>query len=199
MQTVNFSGDFFEKLIFLTLTALVTGFGVPYVLKQIENRKLRAKEFEADLARQGKIIKAQSQLLDDLTRILWKWRYLAKKVTYYASESSKEQFEIARKEYDENVWELLNELRVQASKSRRLASEAAYKELLSFYNYVVHDIDRKISDLIKKGELDAATIEQSAALSQRFSNEVSESIDEIIDHLAHELHLKVLRNPNLSS
>lgn len=69
---------FLEKIILLVLTALITGFGIPYVLKRVEQRKLREqKKFEDDLARQGKIIEAQSKLLGDLSQLLWKWRYLA--------------------------------------------------------------------------------------------------------------------------
>jgi len=186
------SQDLLEKILLLALTAIITGFGIPYVLKRIEERKLKEqKKFEAELARQGKIIEAQSQLLDDLGRTLWKWRYLAKKVTYYGSEANREKFDIARKEYDENVWDVLNDLRVQSSKSRRLVSEAAYKELRAFYNYLVNDIDRKISALCKKGELDAITIRESEELSKRFSSEVSQRIDDMIDYLAAELHLKV--------
>jgi hypothetical protein len=181
-----FTSDFIEKLILLAVAAVVTGLGVPWVLKRAEEKKLR----------EGKIIEAQSQLLDDLSRILWKWRYLAKKVTYYASEANSEKFEIARKEYDEDVWDLLNELRVQASRSRRLASEKAYRKLLDFYAYVVHDVDLQISALAKRDELDPATLEQATLLSQRFTNEVSNNIDEIIDELASELHLKATRPAN---
>lgn len=182
----NFSSDLIEKLILLAVAAVVTGLGVPWVLKRAEEKKLR----------EGKIIEAQSQLLDDLSRILWKWRYLAKKVTYYASEANREKFEVARREYDEGVWDLLNELRVQASKSRRLASEKAYKKLLKCYEYVVHDVDGQISALAKCAELDPSTIKQARLLSERFTNEVSNEIDEIIDYLASELHLKVERKAN---
>jgi hypothetical protein len=180
------TSDFVEKLILLALAALVTGLGVPWVLKRAEEKKLR----------EGKIIEAQSQLLDDLSRILWKWRYLAKKVTYYASEANREKFEIARREYERDVWDLLNELRVQASKSRRLASEKAYRKLLDCYAYVAYDVDLQISALAKRNELDSNAIEQATLLSQRFTEEVSNKIDEIIDDLASELHLKVTRRAN---
>lgn len=181
-----FTSDFIEKLILLAVAALVTGLGVPWVLKRAEEKKLR----------EGKIIEAQSQLLDDLSRILWTWRYLAKKVTYYASEANREKFEIAKREYDKDVWDLLNELRVQASKSRRLASEKAYRKLLDCYAYVVHDVDLQISALARRDELDSTAIEQATLLSQRFTEEVSNNIDEIIDNIASELHLKATRRAN---
>jgi hypothetical protein len=181
--------DFLEKIILLALTAMITGFGIPYILKIVEQRKLREqKKFEADLARQGKIIEAQSKLLDDLSQLLWNWRYLAKKVVYYGAQGNTERYELARKQYDESVWDILNQFRAEISRSRRLVSEQAYDRLASLYNYVVHDLDMKISDIIATDGLD---IEKSKEISERFSLEVSEKLDDAIDKLAAELSLKV--------
>lgn len=180
---------FLEKIVLLVLTALITGFGIPYVLKRVEERKLREqKKFEADLARQGKIIEAQSKLLDDLSQLLWKWRYLAKKVLYYGAQENTERYDLARRQYDESVWDILNEFRAEISRSRRLVSEHAYERLDSLYNYVVHDIDVKISDIIARDELDT---KKSRGMAERFSVEVSKKIDDAIDDLASELNLKV--------
>jgi len=180
---------FLEKIVLLVLTALITGFGIPYVLKRVEERKLREqKKFEADLARQGKIIEAQSKLLDDLSQLLWKWRYLAKKVVYYGAQENTERYDLARRQYDESVWDILNEFRAEISRSRRLVSEHAYERLDSLYNYVVHDIDVKISDIIAGDELDT---KKSRGMAERFSVEVSKKIDDAIDDLASELNLKV--------
>lgn len=180
---------FLEKIILLVLTALLTGFGIPFVLKRVEERKLREqKKFEADLARQGKIIEAQSKLLDDLSQLLWKWRYLAKKVVYYGAQENTERYDLARKQYDESVWDILNEFRAEISRSRRLVSERAYERLDSLYHYVVHDIDVKISDIIRTEELD---IKKSREMAERFSAEVSKKLDDAIDDLASELKLKV--------
>jgi hypothetical protein len=62
---------FLEKIAILLLTALLTGFLVPYVLKRVDEAKsVQQKIFEADLARQAKIIEAQSKFLDDITETL---------------------------------------------------------------------------------------------------------------------------------
>lgn len=186
---MNFDPAFFEKIILLILTALITGFGIPYVLKRIEERKLREqKKFEADLARQGKIIDAQAKLLDDLSQLLWKWRYLAKKVVYYGAQENTERFELARKQYDEAVWDILNEFRIEISRSRRLVSERAYEKLDSLYNYVVHDLDVSISEVIRTDKPD---VEKSREIAERFSVEVSKKLDDAMDDLASELDLKV--------
>jgi uncharacterized protein YutD len=189
---MTFNQDLLEKIILLVMTALISGFGIPYFLKRIEERKLREqKKFEADLARQNKIIEAQSKFLDDLSQVLWNWRYLAKKVVYYGGRENKTRYEIARKEYDDNVWDILNAFRTEVSKARRLVSEEAYKELRAMYDYIVGDIDLRISDIIKSDELDANIVAASTDLGARFSVEVSQRIDDLIDHLAGELGLKV--------
>ena len=186
---MDLNQDFLEKIILLVLTALMTGFGIPYVLKRIEERKLREqKKFEADLARQGKIIDAQAKLLDDLSCLLWKWRYLAKKVVYYGAQKNMEHYTLAKKQYEESVWDILNEFRIEISRARRLVSERAYEGLDSLYKYVVHDLDVKITDVIRDDELD---VEKSSAIAERFSVEVSKKLDDAIDNLASELKLKV--------
>jgi RNAse (barnase) inhibitor barstar len=180
--------SFFEKVFFLLLTAVVTGFGVPYVLRMIDDRKLREqKKFEADLARQNKIIESQSKLLDDLSQLLWKWRYLAKKVVYYGAQENKARYKIAKQQYDENIWDILNGFRTEISKSRRLVSEGAYQKLDTLYNYIVGDIDIKITSLMNKDSIDAR---ESGLIAERFSVEVTQKLDDAIDDLASELHLK---------
>jgi F0F1-type ATP synthase membrane subunit b/b' len=185
-----FSQSFLQNIFFLGLTALITGFGVPLVLKMIEDRKLRQqKKFEADLARQGKILEAQSKLLDDVTTLLWKWRYLAKKVVYYgADKRDTERYKVAKKEYDEKNWDLIEQFRVEISRSRRLASERAYNRLNSLYEYIVGELDVQISDLISSKELD---VKKSKEIADTFSKEVSKRLDHEIDDLASELNLKV--------
>jgi hypothetical protein len=186
---MNFSQGFAENIILLLLAALVTGFGIPYVLKRIEERKLlQQKKFEADLARQSKIVEAQSKLLEDITQVLWKWRYLAKKVVYYASGKNKKLYQTAKTEYNEKVWDVLDEFRVVISRSRRLVSERAYEDLCLLYKYVVHDLDRKVSDII---EMDVPNINEALELGSRFSKEVSQKLDDEIDSIADEMELKV--------
>ena len=138
--------------------------------------------------REGKIIDAQAKLLDDLSRVLWRWRYLAKKVVYYAARKDADRYSDAAKNYEENVWDVLDQFRTEISRSRRLVSERAYERLDSLYDYVVHDLDVKITNVICGGGVD---VEESSALAKRFSIEVSRRIDDAIDELAAELHLKV--------
>jgi len=58
------------------------------------------------------------------------------------------RYELAKKRYDEEVWDILNKFRSEISRSRWLASEHAYEKLDSLYDYVVHDLDMQISNII---------------------------------------------------
>lgn len=184
---MTISESFVQQVTLLVLGALITGFGVPYVLRLIDARKMREqKKLEAELARQGKLLDAQSALLDEITRLVWAWRYLAKQVVYYGSRGDNDRYMAAKARYEDGVWGLLDGLRTQISKARRLVSEAAFERLNDLYGYVVHDVDLKVSDLAGRAELDRAAC---SVLAQRFSAEVSGRLDDAIFELACELRL----------
>jgi hypothetical protein len=127
-MALRLNQDFLEKIVILLLTALLTGFLVPYVLKRVDEAKsVQQKIFEADLARQAKVIEAQSKFLDEITETLWNWRYLSMKVAYYGMGDQGPSYAAARKDYDLQIWDVLNRLRNQINRSRRLASEGRTK------------------------------------------------------------------------
>lgn len=173
------SRTFIESVVLLLLTAGLTGLLAPWVLKRVEERRLR----------RGKIIEAQSKLLDDLSELLWRWRYLTIKVTYYAVTGGGAAYEMAKKDYDEKIWEVLGDVRREVSLSIRLVSAKSYQTLLAQYRYM-SDLDRKISALIKA---DAGADEWRAEADRLHAHiraEVTTRIDELINALAEELHLK---------
>lgn len=174
------SQDFIEKIVLLLVTASLTGFLVPYILKKIDERK----------ARQNKIIEAQSKFLDDIAQALWKWRYMSMKVVYYAIPNNLKEYNIARKEYDEKIWEIFNQIRRDISISRRLVSEKAFQELLSFYAFMV-ELDKQISSLPISDELNKGIIKRAVELNGYFYTDVTSKIDKLVDYLASELDLKV--------
>lgn len=171
--------NFLGNLILLALTALVSGICIPMILKR----------YEAGLARQTRLIEAQSRLLDELTAVLWKWRYLAKQVSYYGVKFDlhPEAYQRACRKYEDDVWQTLNEFRTLISRSRRLASEAAYVSLEALYQYIVRDLDLKVRALASAEPPDANL---AYAIAERFSKEVSAKLDEALDALATELKLK---------
>ncbi len=198
---MRFSQDFFEKSILLLVTALLTGLLVPYLLKKIDGRKLRAqkesderkfreqKVFEAELARQNKIIEAQSKFLDDISQMLWKWRYMCVKVAYYGSDLNQEKYLLARKEFDDNIWSLFQSMRSEISRSRRLISDNAYRRLLTLYHDML-SIDEELSELIKIERLDESASKKYLKLNNKIHSLVSGQVDESLNSIAAELRLK---------
>jgi|SoiMethySBSTD1v2_1073268.scaffolds.fasta_scaffold1975527_1 hypothetical protein len=118
---MKISSDFVEKLMILVLTAILTGFLVPYILTRVDAAKSKEQKlFEADVARQAKLIDAQAKFLDDITEALWQWRYLSIRVTFHADDSAEERYTASVKDYEGKIWDTLSKLRNEISKSRRL-------------------------------------------------------------------------------
>jgi hypothetical protein len=184
------SQDFWEKVIILLVTAAITGFLLPYVLKRIdESKAIEQKRSEAELSRQAKLIEAQSKFLDDTTEILWTWRYLSMKVAFNGSEEREEQYAKSVSEYEEGIWDVLSKLRNQTSKSRRLVSERGYQNLVSLYKHIV-ELDAQL-DRIVRGRLPPK--ERAKALrpiGKALYSEMTEKLDETLDVLAQEVKLK---------
>lgn len=204
---MNFSQGFLEGVILLTLTAGISGFLVPYVLKQIDARKLREqklldelrlreqKEFDANLSRQNKIIDAQAQLLDTLSQLLWEFHLLSLSVSYYKVNQEQEKYEIAFKEYDENAWMYFGKIRSEISKAIRLTSNDAYQALLNFYiTWLIHT-DVKLITLIRKD----ASREEWKTHHEFVFQSLTNEIDEIISVLAEELKLSSNTKPSNTS
>jgi hypothetical protein len=173
------SRTFIESVVLLLLTAGLTGLLAPWVLKRVEERRLR----------RGKIIEAQSKLLDDLSELLWRWRYLTIKVTYYAVRGGGEAYEAARKDYDEKIWEVLGDMRREVSLSIRLVSDKSYQTLLAQYRYM-SDLDQRVSALMNADARAEGWRAEAGELHAHIRAEVTTRIDGLINALAEELHLK---------
>jgi len=187
---MKLSQDFWEKIVMLLVTAAITGFLVPYILKRIdESKAIEQKRSEADISRQAKLIDAQSKFLDDTTESLWAWRYLSMKVAFNGSEEREEQYAKAVTEYEGQIWDVLSKIRNQTSKSRRLVSEKGYKRLVSLYKDIA-ELDGKL-DRIVRGRLPSK--ERAEALQPiqgALYGEMTQKLDETLDLLADEVHLK---------
>jgi hypothetical protein len=180
--------ELLRSLILLGATALVTGVGVPIVLRHVdEGRAARAKDKDARLARQQKVIEAQSKLLDDLSSLLWRWRYLSMRVAYYGLLGGGERYERAQQEYDTEVWGVFDSVRVEISRARRLASQRAYEILLRFYEDQLVELDKDLMNA-----RDTAAADRRALyfeLNKRIYGETSARIDTVLHDLAHQLGL----------
>lgn len=208
---MRFSQDFLEKAILLLLTAGLSGFLIPYTLKQIDERKLREqknldarrlqeqkefdalklqeqKKFDADLSRQNQLLAAQAELLDSLSGLLWELQLLALAVSYYKVHLDQEKHEVAFKEYDEKSWILFTKIRCEISKATRLASKKKYDALMVFFDeQLIEQMDEQLMKLIKNNALPEDWKEYYNWVIKDFPKK----IDNIVTSLAEELKLSL--------
>jgi len=94
--------DFIEKLMLLIIGALITGIFGPIVISHIDRVKFKEQKlFEAKVARQSEIIKAQTQFISIFSELVWQFQLLAIQISYDALESE-EAYESAIRNYNEN-------------------------------------------------------------------------------------------------
>jgi hypothetical protein len=193
---MSFSQNFRENTILLVLTASLSGFLIPYILRKVDERKLREqkiiddrklreqKEFEAELARQNKIIEAQAQLLDNLVQLLWEFHLLVLAVSYHKVNHDQARYEAAVEEYAEKAWMYFGKIRTEISKASRLTSNETYQTLLIFIDSLI-ELDIRLATLIRK---DAPHEEWKIHHDFVFQTLTSQ-VDKIVSLLAEELRL----------
>lgn len=186
---MHLTQTFWEQLLILLSTALLTGFLVPYVLRRIdESRSIAQKVREAGIARQARLIDAQSNFLDETTEVLWAWRYLSMKVAYDASTPVDEMYAASVLEYQKGIWDILSRLRNQTSKARRLVSESGYQRMVALYDQIV-ELDGQIDGLIRSQMTRKARTEAFSPIQERLRNEMTEKLDGTLYALAKEVQL----------
>ncbi len=200
--------DFTEKISLLLLTTTLSGLLIPYLLKKRDERKLREQKlFEAELARQGKIIDAQAKLLEDLAQLLWGMQLLALELPYYVLENSQDRYHAAATKYDIESWTYLAKLRVEISKARRLVSAELYQQLNDFYMKELIPLDGKISILMKSASANKEWAVYREARRNDWAKHheliftgLGKRIDELLNLLASEFLLisfeKDVKHPN---
>lgn len=179
---------FLENLLLLLITALLTGLLVPLVKAQMDDKKYRQqKQFEAQLARQSKVIESQVTLLENLSQLLWEFHFSCLEVSYYAQNASyKKRYNEAMKEYDRKSWVLMTKIGTEIGKAQRLVSDGAYAKLKDFYDRWMIDVDNKISALNHR----KASPEEWRIHHYSVFREGDKKIDEVLGLLARELRLE---------
>jgi hypothetical protein len=132
---------------------------------------------EADLSRQNKLIEAQDAFMTSATNALWAWRYLCIRMAYEGSEKDPEAFKKEWDNYDANIWPSLNAIRSHISQFRRLGSEAAFQQVLPFYEEAVA-LDQQISGAAK---LDPeARVRAFQTLNSRIYDVTTKHVDDLL-------------------
>jgi hypothetical protein len=195
-----------QNLILLLVTAALTGLLVPIVKDLIDQRRLakqsvfederlRAqREFEAELARQTKIIDAQAELLDELARTLWGFEKLVLRFTYYGAGGDFNKFVQAFDTFDSEAWDLLADLLAVTSKARRLAPPEAHEKLQGLYRELVEEVSPAVEPMRHfkadcESTLSADQRAECLRLNRLVYDHLAPHIDEVLAGLADDFRL----------
>ncbi len=199
---MNISQQLGENIITLLLTAIITGFLIPYIFKRIDDRKemqqketderkrQEQQETEAKLARQNKIIDAQVTFLESLAELLWEHQLLAIMVSYYYIVVGNNEYQQAVDKYHAMAGQLLGRIRGEISKSLRLSPQTTYELLTNFYYKDLLMLDRRLEDLIRTTKEGKDTKDGWAKFNISTVREFAKRIDELINEVALSLQLK---------
>ena len=149
-----------DSIALLVLTAVLIALLVPTVKEVIDRRSLlrqqefedrrrRAnKKYEADLARQHKVIESQVQLLDNLAGMFWRlWKMLLRIVYYRTLQKDLDKHHTAYKAYDDESWDLMGDIRAEISRARRLASDEVYTRLTILFGHFSDELNITLTSL----------------------------------------------------
>ena len=197
------TGDFVEKVLLLLLTGLITGLIVPLILKRVdarrqeealtaqERRLQEQKRFEADLARQSKIIDSQGALLNTLTDLLWEYQLMLIAVPYYHQfPEQRDRYLEAARDYNTKAGELLGRVRAEISRGIRLTTGEMVQRLKDLYYTRLLQADLDLTRLIERDLKGDEANDRAWHDLQRFAvDDLSELVDEEIARLAASLRL----------
>ena len=128
------SGSFVENALLIILGAILTGILVPIVKARMDRSTFeRQKQFEAQLARQSDVIKAQTQFLSEFSDHIWEYHKLSQRVSYARLSGDKDAYERALQDYQDSLWECLHKIRSAIGAARWFCSDEAHQALSSWY------------------------------------------------------------------
>lgn len=149
-----------DSIVLLVLTVVLVGLLVPSVKEIIDRRsqhkqqesedrrRREEKKYDADLARQSKVIESQAQLLDNLACMFWKlWKMLLQIVRYRTLQKDLDKHDAAYKAYDDESWVLMVDIRAEISRARRLASEEIHARLTVLFKRFSDELDMTLTSL----------------------------------------------------
>ena len=186
------SQTFVQSVALLLATAALTGLLVPWIKGKVDAKSHREqKKYEADLARQQKIIDAQATLLTDFADAAWGYHALLAQVTYYKLEGfyglkgQQGQYDTAFQVYDQKSWEFLSRLRVQMSKAQSLTERETQDHLEMLFRELL-DRDGDLSVMASRPD---ATAQEWQQLHTTIFWTLGAKIDGVLSRIAAEVEL----------
>ena len=140
----------------------------------------------------AKVIDVQTEFFNRLTKALWKWRYMAIQVAFYGRQEDRDKFASVAHSYDEGVWRVFPEMRIEISRAQRYLSYDTCLQLQALYAFIV-EFDNLLSGLISRPEADPGLHARQGSLFSLLNEyiyaQVTKRIEDAIASVAAELRL----------
>jgi hypothetical protein len=156
----------------LLLTAVAIPAGLHFLNLRLTDRNDQRRELRSK----------RVELMERLSRIVWKWRYAAKQVAYYGAEAvdHPERHQQAGELYETAVWDHFTELQAIRSACMLQFPPEAAKGVWDLYSYLKDDLDVALTDIMEETDPHARQ-KRAASLSERFTREVTGKIDTYLE------------------
>ena len=170
-----------QHIFILLLVAVITGFVLPALTKTFEI------VFTKRVERKTELRNKQLEIIEQLTRYIWEWRFLGKQICYYGCEYkvNEDRFRLAIKNYNERVWQIFTEIKSIKSRSIIWFPELVPDEIETLYEFIKTSVDAPLTELMDKSDnekLDLST--DFFKLQSYFTNTVSPKIEVHIKTIA---------------
>jgi hypothetical protein len=159
----------------------------------------RLKRYEADLARQSKIIEEQAGLISRISDLLWEFQLTLIAPIYYGQPgfrstqwlalSGANPYEEATKGYLANAGRLLGSVRAEIGAAVRLVPVEQWNTLKNLYYEELLPLDLRVTELIFEGPADENE-NRWRREHEYILNSFAKVLDKVIDDLAIALDLK---------
>jgi hypothetical protein len=215
------SSTVYDGLVLILATAAISGLLVPAIVNriQVQNQR-RLKTFEAELARQGKIIEEQGEFVTRLSTLLWEYQLAAIAPLYYgqpgmgaagsavaspsssrgpsSDESGFSPFHDARTRYLTDATSLLGAIRAQVGGAVRLVPDRTWLVLRAlYYDHLLH-VDLRVTRLLLS---DPSQVNDRnwAELHSFILDDLATLFDRTIDELSDVLKLKYTETAHVAN
>lgn len=169
--------EIFEKVLVLLITAIITGFLIPFIVSEIQRIKSRNEV----------VLKAQNTLLEDVSKTILTYQTMLAEISWFGTSEAdnKEMHQKAFKRYSKHSADLLIQWRLQIGRSRYLASREISNKLLELQMRMFKEQDLPMWKLIRQG----GTPEQWRAIHDVNKDLLTESL-ELISGIAKEMKIE---------
>ncbi len=143
------SQEFLEGAGLILVAAILTGMLVPLIKSRMDQTAFKKQRlFEAAIARQSRVIGAQTSFLAEFSKDIWEYHMRLQKVSHYRIVGDDEEYQKALAEYKNAVWDSLHKLRSAIGSASWFTSDETHQALTSYYESWFVRLDQTLREFI---------------------------------------------------